>query len=239
MAAASQLQSSGRASGSELDDERLKEVLADLPARWGQEAWTIFASFSAAWPCSETEVLDTAASIAARHQALEGQETRLRSLLCLITLRDELARKLGGAPRDVVDDFERMVTAGACLQGEAIRTIWAEPMLKSKDAAVALGARPTNREKIRRLREQSSIFGLPYGNGFLYPAFQFDPRKRAVFTEVRSVNEQLIAVEDPWGVASWWMSRNARLGVRPVDLVGTDRGDDLVAVARATVEPLG
>lgn len=239
MVAASQLQRSGRAWGKELDDERLKEVLADLPARWGQETWMILASVLAAWPCSETDVLDAAASIAARHQALEGQETRLRGLLYLITLRGELARKLGGPPRDVVDDIERIVTAGACLQGEAIRTIWAEPMLKSKDAAVALGARPTNREKIRRLRERSSILGLPHGNGFLYPAFQFDPRKRAVFPEVRSVNEQLMAVEDPWGVASWWISRHSRLGVPPVDLVGNDRGDDLVAVAMAAVEPLG
>ena len=130
-------------------------------------------------------------------------------------------------------------SAGACLQGETIRTISAEPMLKSKDAAVALGARPTNRESIRTSRERSSALGLPHGDGFLYPAFQFDPRKRAVFPEVRSVNEQLIAVEDPWGVASWWMSRHSRLGIRPVDLAGNDRVDDLVAVAEAAVEPLG
>ena len=130
-------------------------------------------------------------------------------------------------------------SAGACLQGEAIRSIWAEPMLESKEAAVALGASPTNREEIRRLRERSSVLGLPHGQEFLYPAFQFDPRKRAVFTEVRSVNEQLIAAEDPWGVASWWTSRHSRLGMRPVDLVGTDRRDDLDAVAKAAVEPLG
>ena len=239
MAEASQLKRSGTASGRELVDDRLKKALADLPGRWSQGTWTMIARLATDWPTGETEVLDAAASVAARHRALQGQEARLRSLLVLITLRDDLARKLGGEPRDVVGDFERIVTAGACLQGEAIRTIWAEPMLKSKDAAVALGARPTNRERIRRLRMRSSILGLPYGNGFLFPAFQFDPRKRAVFTEVRSVNELLVAVEDPWGVASWWMSRHSRLGVRPVDLVGTDRGDDLVAVAKAAVEPLG
>lgn len=197
------------------------------------------ARLAADWPASETEFLDAAASVAARHTALKGQEDRLQGLLRLLTLRGDLARKLGGEPLDVLDGFERTIAAGAYLQGEAIRTIWAEPMLKAKDTAVALGVRATNREKVRRLRRRSSILGLPHGNGYLYPAFQFDSRKRDVFPEVRSVNEQLLAVDDPWGVASWWMSRHSRLGARPVDLVGTDRGNDLVALAGAAVEPLG
>ena len=197
------------------------------------------ARLAANWAGDETELLDAAASIAARHRALKGQEVRLQGFLRLLTIRGDLAKKLGGEPLDVLDGFERTVAAGAYLQGEAIRTIWAEPMLKAKDTAVALGVRATNREKVRRLRQRSAILGLPHGNGFLYPAFQFDSLTRDVFPEVRLVNKQLVAVDDPWGVASWWMSRHSRLGARPVDLVGTDRGNTLVAIARAAVEPLG
>ena len=112
-------------------------------------------------------------------------------------------------------------------------------MFESRDAAVALGAKPTNREKVRQYRERSWLLGLPSGRGFVFPAFQFDPERRDAFPEVRAVNERLSAASDPWGVASWWISRHARLGARPVDLVGTGRADDLVTVAEVVVEPVG
>ena len=135
--------------------------------------------------------------------------------------------------------MDRTMTPSGRLEAEALQTIWSEPMLKAGAAAVALGARATDREKVRRLRRQSTLLGLPDGDGFCYPAFQFDSRRRDVFPEVRAVNELLASVEDPWGVASWWMSRNSRLGVRPADLVGSRRANDLTAVAEAVVEPLG
>ena len=79
------------------------------------------------------------------------------------------------------------MTASGRLETEALEMIWSEPMLRPGAAAVALGARATNREKVRRLRQRSSLLGLPQGNGFLYPAFQFDSRRREVFPEVRAV----------------------------------------------------
>jgi hypothetical protein len=127
----------------------------------------------------------------------------------------------------------------ARLLGEAVQTIWDEAMLEPRDAAVALGGRATNREKVRRYRERSWLVGLPWSRGYLYPAFQFDAGKRDVFPEVRAVNERLDAVGDPWGVASWWVSPHARLGRRPMALVGTKRAGDLIEVAEAVVEPVG
>ena len=145
----------------------------------------------------------------------------------------------GGEPRQVLDEAGQALIAQARLQGEALQTIWREPMLEPKDAAVALGAKATNREKVRQFRERSWLLGLPSGRGYLYPAFQFDPDRRDVFAEVRTVNERLEAANDPWGVASWWISMHARLGARPADLAGTQRGDDLVAVAAAGAELIG
>ena len=225
--------------GRGLSDEDLEQALLTLASRRASTARNMLVHLAAEWPARESELLDAAASLAARHQALDGDESRLRSWLTLLTLRSDLARELGGEPRYVLDEVEQTVLLQAQVQGEAIRTIWREPMLEPRDAALALGANRTNREKVRRYRERSWLLGLPAARGYLYPAFQFDPRRRDVITEVRAVNERLEAASDPWGVASWWISRHARLGARPVDLVGTDRADDLATVAEAVIEPIG
>jgi hypothetical protein len=185
------------------------------------------------------EIIDAAASLAAHHHALEGVEPQLRSWLTLLTLRSELAHQLGGEPRRVLDESEELVMRQARVLGEAVQTIWDEAMLEPRDAAVALGARATNREKVRRYRERSWLVGLPWSRGYLYPAFQFDAGKRDVFPEVRAVNERLDAAGDPWGVASWWVSPHARLRQRPMDLVGTKRAGDLIEAAEAVAEPVG
>ena len=226
----------------ELGDEELVRSLAVFVSYRARDtdSWGKFLDYlAAALSAQESDVLDAAASLAARHHALEGDESELRSWLALLALRSDLARQMGGEPRQVLDDVGQALMAQARLQGDAMRTIWREPMLEPKDAAVALGARATNREKVRQYRERSWLLGLPSGRGYLYPAFQFDHERRDVFAEVRAVNERLEAANDPWGVASWWISRHARLGARPADLVGTDRGDDLVAVAEASTELVG
>lgn len=226
----------------ELGDEELVRALVLVLSRrvHGAGSWgEVFEHIAAVLPAGESDVLDGAASLAARHHALEGDESQLRSWLALLVLRSDLVRQLGGEPRQVLDDVGQTLVAQARLQGEAIQTIWREPMLEPKDAAVALGAKATNREKVRQYRERSWLLGLPSGRGYLYPAFQFDQDRREVFAEVRAVNERLEAANDPWGVASWWISRHARLGARPAELVGTDQGDDLVAVAVAGTELVG
>ena len=223
----------------ELSDEDLEQALLTLAARRASSARNMLAHLAAEWPARESELLDAAASLAARHHALDGDESRLRSWLTLLTLRSDLARQLGGEPRHILDEVEQTVLLQAQIQGEAVRAIWREPMLEPRDAALALGANRTNREKVRRYRERSWLLGLPAARGYLYPAFQFDPRRRDVITEVRAVNERLEAASDPWGVASWWVSRHDRLGARPLDLVGTDRADDLATVAEAVIEPIG
>lgn len=223
----------------ELSDAELEEVLLTLVLRRGRDGGDLLARLAAAWSAEESALLDAAATLAARHHALQGAEPRLRSWLALLTLRSDLARQLGGEPHRVLDETEHMVMAQANIQGEAMRTIWREPMLEPRDAAVALGARGTNREKVRTYRERSWLLGLPAGRGYVYPTFQFDAERRDVFPEVRAVNERLEAAGDPWGVASWWISRHARLGARPVELVGTERADELARVAEAAIEPVG
>ncbi|MDE0377036.1 MAG: hypothetical protein OXK16_13890 [bacterium] len=222
-----------------LDDERLKRLSSELGVREGSDEVALLSYLLDALGPGDARLLDAAASFAACHNALWGQEDRLRGFLGLLTLRCESARELGAEPRLVFDSLERLVTESTRLEGEAVRTIWREPMLKPAAAAVALGAKPANREKVRRLRLRSALLGLPHSNGFLYPAFQFDTRRRDIFPEVRAVNQRLGSDRDPWGVASWWVSHHSRLRARPVDLVGTGRAGDLAAAAAAMVEALG
>ncbi len=183
--------------------------------------------------------LDVAATVAAQHSAFEGREHHLRSWLALLAFQEEMSRQVGGKPRNVLDEAEHLAMVQVKLRGEAMAAIWQVPMLEPKDAAVALGAKATNRERVRQHRERSWLLGLPSGRGYLYPAFQFDPLRRDVFSEVRAVNELLGAAGDPWGVASWWISKNARIDTAPLELVGTDRSEDLRAVAEAAIEPVG
>ena len=223
----------------EFGDEELLDALLTLVSRRGHGLEAFWDCLATAWLPGESKLLDAAASLAARHHALGGDEGQIRSLLALLTLQADLVRRLGGEPRRVLADAGQTMMAQARLRGEAIQTIWKEPMLESRDAAVALGAKGTNREKVRQHRERSWLLGLPSGRGYLYPAFQFDPQRRNVFREVRAVNQRLEAKRDPWGVASWWISANARLGGRPVEFVGTDRSDDLITVAGTVTELVG
>ena len=223
----------------EFDDQELEDALLIFVSHSDCDAGELLLRLAAQLPLRESDLLDAAASLAARHQSLQDDESQLRSWLTLLTLRTDLARQIGGEPRRVLHETGLNVMTQAKTSGEAIQTIWRERMLESRDAAVALGAKPTNREKVRQYRERSWLLGLPSGRGFVFPAFQFDPERRDAFPEVRAVNERLSAASDPWGVASWWISRHARLGARPVDLVGTGRADDLVTVAEAVVEPVG
>ena len=225
--------------GRDLDDEQLGIALVALARRRGRDSARILARLAESWPAEQEALLDAAARLAARHGALAGDGARIHSMLALLASQRELALRLGGDPRRVLDEHERALLLQAQVEGEALRAIWDEPMLESRDAALALGARRENRERVRRYRERSWLLGLPSGRGHLFPAFQFDTARRDVASEVREVNEQLDAAGDPWGVASWWMSRNDRLAARPRDLVGTERAGELAAAAGALTGPIG
>jgi len=143
------------------------------------------------------------------------------------------------SPPRVVTDAEMKQSLRALIAREATAIIWQEKFLAPSQVAVALGAKESNREKASSLRKRSWLLGVPRDRGYLYPAFQIDLTHRELYPEVRQVNETLGAANDPWGVASWWVSTNDRLGARPTDLVGSHRAEELVQAARAVTAPIG
>lgn len=191
------------------------------------------------WPHGAPGLLDFAAMMVARHPGWEGSEQDALGWMSMLTASSQIAQHLGGEPRDVHQKLIHAVIDQAVIQGQAVQAIWQEQMLRSGAAAEALGANKDNREIVRRARTQSALLGLPQANRYLYPVFQFDFERRQIFPEVAEVNRHLDAAGDPWGVASWWIGRHDRLGVRPIDLVATERAHELREVADALFDPIG
>jgi hypothetical protein len=188
------------------------------------------------------ERLTAAAELASLHPDLVHEESaNIRSLLATAALRDRLVDELAGDPRQIVgselvaDSYLRQ----ARIAGEAIASIWEYAVLEPAAAALELGAKASNREKVRTYRERSWLLGLPRGRSYVYPQFQFNPESRDVYAEVRSANEMLDAAHDPWGTASWWIGLNDRLASRPIELVGTSRASEITVAAQAVLESVG
>ncbi len=79
-------------------------------------------------------------------------------------------------------------------------------MLDSTAVSRVLGKSATSRNTASRLAAAGTVVALPVAGQKLYPAFQFDPTRRQVRPIVAEVNRRLDAKNDPWGVASWWLS---------------------------------
>lgn len=148
--------------------------------------------------------------------------------------RGSVAASLAGPASTVIDDV-RDLLADIDIEAGARRAILEVPMLTSAAVAGALGAQGKNlRETASRLRTSGTLVGVPNpdGRGYLHPLFQFDLAHRRVHPVVAEVNRATGAAGDPWGVASWWVSRHGRLGeLAPMDLIATDREHDLLVMA--------
>jgi hypothetical protein len=81
-----------------------------------------------------------------------------------------------------------------------------------------------DRDDLIRLSPESGAVQLP--------AFQFGPDGRPI-PVVLTINRMLEAAEDPWGVADWWLGKNAWLDGSPADLLGHIDDALLVMAARA------
>ncbi|TDC80109.1 hypothetical protein [Streptomyces hainanensis] len=69
-----------------------------------------------------------------------------------------------------------------------------------------------------------------------YPDFQFDPDEGGPFSVVTRINRLLLADEDPWGAADWWLGGNRWLADPPASLIGRVPDELLTAAALALVE---
>ncbi|MER6438007.1 hypothetical protein ABT275_16805 [Streptomyces sp. NPDC001185] len=72
--------------------------------------------------------------------------------------------------------------------------------------------------------------------GDRYPEFQFLPGTDELRPVVREVNRLLLAGQDPWGAADWWLGGNEWLDGVPADLLYDVPDELILTAARALVE---
>lgn len=73
---------------------------------------------------------------------------------------------------------------------------------------------------------------LERGSERVAPAFQFDA-DGWILPSVAYVNTALNAADDPWGVASWWLTPHAALHAIPADELRVGSSDNVMAAADA------
>lgn len=165
----------------------------------------------------------------------------LRSALAAGRVAEELA----GSPRMLVEGIELPgfgpadIAREATVRGLARARVFDEEMFTASAVSTLLGSRSQNpRQYANKLRSRSEIVGVPHQNQYLYPAFQFDAEHHRIRPGAARVNTILRAAEDPWGVASWWISPNGSLhGRAPKELLTEPDGETiLVESARDIAE---
>ncbi|MFI7599075.1 hypothetical protein [Actinoplanes sp. NPDC049681] len=123
----------------------------------------------------------------------------------------------------------------AAISESARRAILTVEMLDTTSIATALRlADSESGATVLSLFERGTLLGLPspLARSYVFPAFQVDRIAARLRPTVAAINLALGAANDPWGVASWWVSRNPRLaGAKPMDLLGTDSENDLLTLA--------
>jgi hypothetical protein len=116
----------------------------------------------------------------------------------------------------------RLLSAGTRIVALATARLLSAPSVSEWDL-VARGQDPTDADLIRLDRPDGTA---------QWPAFQFraDGAPHAVVT---TINRILAVTDDPWGVADWWLGRNAWLAAVPAQLIERQRDQDLIDTALA------
>ncbi|MFE5704956.1 hypothetical protein [Rhodococcus koreensis] len=120
---------------------------------------------------------------------------------------------------------------------DAVERILSFPHLSAKEVADTYDKNWANpSDALRKLSAKGEVIGLKRAGKFRYPEFQFSLPGEAAQV-VREGNVALGARDDPWGVASWWLSPNPSAEDRksPVQLLSEGAYDSVRALLRAEI----
>jgi hypothetical protein len=142
-----------------------------------------------------------------------------------------------------VDELSKNLMEQARMEGMVQSKILNERMFNSSQASVILGtdSKSNKRQYANKLRKSGELLGIPHKrNQYVYPVFQFEVQKSRLRPIVSEVNKLLDALDDPWGLASWWITPSERLdGKSPKDMLGKANEREVLDLAKAELEPIG
>ena len=166
------------------------------------------------------------------------------SLLRSSLAADDVRASLAGEAA-IVDLDEDVLTSDdvlriARVQGEAEASVLRHEMVEASGLARLLGSTSRNpREFARSVRSRGEVVALPRPGGYVFPLFQVRTSRKEIWPIVAEVNRLLGAANDPWAVASWWFTRDSRLGAEPYALVDVpERAEDLRRAAARELAPV-
>lgn len=164
----------------------------------------------------------------------------LRSSLAAEDVRASLAGEAAVVDLEEVELTSDDVLRIARVQGEAEGSVLRHDMVEASALARLLGSTSSNpREFARSVRSRGDVVALPRPGGYVYPLFQVNASRREIWPIAAELNRLLGAVDDPWAVASWWFTKDSRLGAEPHALVGEPaRVDDLRRAAARELAPV-
>jgi hypothetical protein len=221
----------------------LPEAVTELAARWDEVAAPLDAAqradlsrLAGALITATTDARRRTASMALMDLVTPVLPAEHPVRRALATDRDRLKISAGWAPA-TASLAARMASTGELslsiplasnspsqVREAAAAWVLAEPAV-SPDQVRGWGTDPDSAALIRLSHPRGEV---------QLPAFQFaaDGLPHPV---VITINLMLGAAEDPWGVADWWLGRNAWLGVAPVEVIGHAEDKILIDAARAAV----
>lgn len=121
---------------------------------------------------------------------------------------------------------------------DAVEHILSFPHLSARDVADRYGKTWANpSDALRKLSAKGEVIGLKRGGKFRYPEFQFSLSDEASRI-IREGNVLLGARDDPWGVASWWLSPNPSTRDRksPAQLLDENSLETVSALLQAEID---
>jgi hypothetical protein len=185
---------------------------------------------------------------AVRRALLDIRKSLLLNLPADNELRDKISREVRSGTPVPAPPADLLPDAGQLAEVMALLASVDWPRLAPQSAALARGvrrrlldapARGADRLTTGAARDplRAGLIRLTdHGGGARYPEFQFDPDTGEPRPVVQEINRLLLADEDPWGVADWWLGGNVWLRGAPADLLGDVPDELLVDAARALVE---
>lgn len=197
------------------------QIAAPIPRAPYDQRFAAASEASYSFVRMRSNPIERAAYVAARHDQLAGLQDRLLELLQLVAARAEDAQQMGDKAEQILDATIYTLRSEKRLNQEFRTSILRQPMYTEQQVADLLVDGIVAADAVERMRQESAVLALPVDARYAYPMFQFDLDRRTLHSVASRVNQILGAESDPWGVASWWFSGNARLGgLQPSELLG-------------------